>query len=101
MMHTTHTVYNLIKKSVLIFFLYPYSGLFANVDTLFSTDEVIRLELRSDFSEIQKDRIETPEDHASELVYYNPDGSEVKLPLMMRKEQFFLLKKDVQYWAMK
>jgi len=84
MMHHTHTVYNLIKKSVLIFFLYPYSGLIADeADTLFRADDVIRMELRSDFSEIQKDRIETPEEHASELIYYNPDGSEVKLPVVV------------------
>ena len=84
MMHHTHTVYNLIKKSVLIFFLYPYSCLIADgADTLFRADDVIRMELRSDFSEIQKDRIETPEEHASELIYYNPDGSEVKLPVVV------------------
>ncbi len=84
MMHHTHTVYNLIKKSVLIFLLYPYSGLIADeADTLFRADDVIRMELRSDFSEIQKDRIETPEEHASELIYYNPDGSEVKLPVVV------------------
>ncbi len=84
MMHPTHTVYNLMKKSVLIFLFYPYSLLIADeADTLFRSDEVIRMELRSDFSEIQKDRIETPEEHASELIYFNSDGSEVKLPVVV------------------
>ena len=82
-MHLSHSVYDRITKAVLlILLLYPFTGLNAgDTDTLFRSDEVIRMELRSDFSEIQNDRIESPELHKGELIYYNQDGSEVKLSL--------------------
>jgi hypothetical protein len=48
-------------------------------DTLFLSDEVINIELRCDFSEIQKDRVENPQYHDGELIYHTPDGKEVKL----------------------
>jgi len=84
MMHPANSVYKLIKKSVVIFLFYPFSVLIADdADTLFRSDEVVKMELRSDFKEIQKDRIEKPEPHDSELIYHNPDGSEVKLPVVV------------------
>ena len=84
MMHPANSVYKLIKKSVVIFLFYPFSVLIADdADTLFRSDEVVKMELRSDFKEIQKDRIEKPEPYDSELIYHNPDGSEVKLPVVV------------------
>lgn len=44
------------------------------VDTLFRSDEIINIELRSDFSAIQKDRIESPQYHDGELIYKNSKG---------------------------
>lgn len=84
-MHLAHSVYDRIKKHVLLIFLFcHFINITANdTDTLFMSDEVMRMELRSDFGEIQKDRIETPELHKSELIYYNNDGSEIKLSLLV------------------
>ena len=84
-MHSSHSVHNLPFKSalILIVFLFPVPASANDADTLFSSDEVIRIELRSDFSEIQKDRIETPQIHESELTYFNIDGSPVKLSVLV------------------
>ncbi len=46
-------------------------------DTLFKSDEVIRIELRTDFSAIQKDRLKTPEYHDGELIYYSSTGDTI------------------------
>jgi hypothetical protein len=48
-------------------------------DTLFLSDEIINIELRSDFSAIQKDRIENPQYHDGELIYHTPEGKAIKL----------------------
>jgi len=50
-------------------------------DTLFLSEEVINIELRSDFSAIQKDRAGDPQYHDGELIYYNKDGKEIKIPV--------------------
>ena len=47
------------------------------IDSLFKSDEIVNMELRSDFSEIQADRNRTPVYHDGELVYYTP-GAEAK-----------------------
>jgi len=49
------------------------------VDSLFKSDEIIKMELRSDFSAIQKDRAENPEYHDGELIYYSSNGEPTKL----------------------
>lgn len=59
------------------FMILPVSG--NKTDTLFRSDEIINMEFRSDFSGIQKDRIETTVFHDGELIYYNSDGSSVRL----------------------
>jgi hypothetical protein len=48
-------------------------------DTLFKSDEIINMELRSDFSAIQVDRAENPGYHNGELIYYTPGGEAKKL----------------------
>lgn len=72
---------NPLKKSIylltILFFANSLSA--AKVDSLFVSDEVIKIELRSDFTAIQKDRSENPEYHDCELIYYSPDGKDVKL----------------------
>ena len=85
LMHLPHAVYHLIMESVLIMLFFSNAALVSadNADSLFKTDEVVRMELRADFSEIQKDRIVTPEIHTGELKYNNPDGSPVKLSVLV------------------
>jgi hypothetical protein len=55
-------------------------------DTLFVSDDVINIELRADFTAIQKDRAAEAQNHDGVLIYHTPDGKEVKLnvKLMVR-----------------
>jgi len=56
-----------------------HSTLAAGVDTLFTSDKILKLELRSDFSAIQIDRVESPEEHDGELIYHSPDGKQIRV----------------------
>lgn len=53
----------------------------AKPDTLFLSDEVIRMELHADFSAIQKDRDQDPKEHKGRLIYYTSSGETVNLPV--------------------
>ena len=55
------------------------SLLAVDTDTLFKSDEIIKIELRSDFSAIQLDRFDKPQSHQGEVIYQSPDGKIVKL----------------------
>jgi hypothetical protein len=70
-----------VKLSAIILMLFFISNPVDAVkaDTLFLSDEIINIELRSDFTAIQKDRVENPQYHDGELIYHTPDGKEVKL----------------------
>jgi len=50
-------------------------------DTLFRSDKILRMELRADFTAIQKDRGETPVYHNAELSYKDANRKVVNLPL--------------------
>jgi len=68
-----------------------YSG---NPDPLFSSDEVVRMELRADFSSIQKNRTENQESFPGELIYYNKEGGEIALPVKVSARGNFRLKPE-------
>jgi hypothetical protein len=72
---------NLLKFSVYILTLIisANSVWAGGIDSLFRSDEIIKMELRSDFSAIQKDRDGNPVYHNSELIYYNAANEPVKL----------------------
>jgi len=53
------------------------SAVLAGIDTLFKSDQILTLELRSDFSAIQIDRADSPEEHDGELIYNSPDGKKI------------------------
>jgi hypothetical protein len=53
------------------------SAVEAGIDSLFKSDQVLILELRSDFSAIQIDRADSPEEHEGELIYRSPDGEKI------------------------
>ena len=78
-----HLIYSLkfdflkISLCTLTFIYVTNSVLAAETDTLFQSDEIIHIELRSDFSAIQDDRAENAVFHDGELIYYAP-GSEAK-----------------------
>jgi hypothetical protein len=84
---------NLLKISVFtLSFLYVTNSLMAaEVDSLFESDEIINMELRSDFSAIQKERAENPEFHDGELIYYTPGSKPVKLSVKVMARGNFRL----------
>ncbi len=60
-----------MKSHFLFLLLLPLTASLSavDVDTLFQSDKIIRMELRSDFTAIQNDRGENPAYHDGELVY--------------------------------
>ncbi len=83
--------YILLKISALAFSFFSFSVSLpaAKVDTLFMSDEIINIELRSNFSAIQKDRSGEPVYHNGELIYQGPDGSPVKLSVKVMARGHF------------
>lgn len=72
--------WNYFKKLSFIIFLsqISFAGLSARTDTLFQDEEILKIELRSDFSKIQGDRTENSEYQSAELFYYPEDGDPVR-----------------------
>jgi hypothetical protein len=72
------------KKHILFFLaasLVSLSLLANRPDTLFLSDDVINIEIRSDFSAIQKNRMEEPVYFDGEIKYHDQNGKEIKLPV--------------------
>jgi hypothetical protein len=68
---------NSLKISLLLLSLNSVKNTFGatETDSLFKSEDIIQLELRSDFSAIQADRVsENPIYHDGELIYHSPDG---------------------------
>jgi hypothetical protein len=79
-------LYLIIKSGFLKIFMSTLSLIFLTgsilafeTDTLFKSDEIVNIELRTDFSAIQRDRAENPVYHNGELIYYTPGGEAKKL----------------------
>ena len=72
--------YNFLKLSVFLLpFIFSGNSILADKpDSLFSSDEIINFELRTDFSAIQKDRENNPQYHDGELIYHSQDGKTTK-----------------------
>ena len=85
---------NLLKISVstLSLIFVTNSARATGIDSLFRSDEIIKMELRSDFSAIQKDRDENPEYHDGELIYYSTGGEPTKLAVRVMVRGHFRLK---------
>lgn len=58
-------------------------------DTLFLSDEVLNLELRSDFSAIKADTSRDPKPHSGKLIFYSPDGKNKKFSVKVRAKGDF------------
>lgn len=69
----------LITQSLLFLFITVCPALAGKVDSLFQSEEVISMELRSDFSAIDNDRSEDPAYHEGELIYLSGNEDTVKL----------------------
>jgi len=81
-MNLNHKIKSLFFKISLItmsLLLMTNSLTAVNVDSLFQSDEIIKMELRSNFAAIQKERTKSPAYHDGELIYYTPGGDPVKL----------------------
>lgn len=50
-------------------------------DTLFMSEEIMEIELRADFAQIEMERLGTPEYHEGKLTYIEPDGSAIDIPV--------------------
>jgi len=76
---------NYLKFSVYLlpFILSINTALADKTDSLFRSDIIINLELRSDFSAIQVDRVENPQYHTGELIYRAPDGNTTKFSVQV------------------
>jgi len=71
-----------LLKSLILIFSFGILARTTNAsrpDTLFRSDEIFRMELRADFSAINKDRDGEPQEHRGVLTYLTPDGQTVKL----------------------
>jgi hypothetical protein len=60
-------------------------------DSLFVSDEILKIELKADFSAIQNERNETPRYHNGELSYQEASGHTVKLPVRVMARGHFRL----------
>jgi len=80
--------YNLYFLRILIFLIIfliaPGSLQAGKPDTLFLSDEVLNLELRSDFSAIRADTAKDPKPHNGKLIYHGPDGEIKKFSVKVR-----------------
>ena len=88
-----HIRSGLLKFTVFtLSFIYPTNAATAGMaDSLFRSDEIIRMELRSDFSAIQEDRTKNPEYHDGELIYYTPGAEPVRLSVRVMARGNFRL----------
>jgi hypothetical protein len=62
------------------------------IDSLFRSEEVIEMELRSDFSAIQREREGNPEYHEGELIYLSGTGEKTVLKVKVMARGNFRLK---------
>jgi hypothetical protein len=78
--------FNFLKLSVFVFpFIFNANNLLADkTDSLFLSDKIVNFELRTDFSAIQKDRVDNPQYHEGVLIYNSPDGKTIKFTLKVR-----------------
>ena len=75
--------FDFLKLTVFIlpFILITNKVLADKTDSLFQSDEIVNLELRSDFSAIQAGRAENPKEFQGELIYHAQDGKPVKFTI--------------------
>lgn len=65
---------------LLVAFIFVTNYTFASKpDSLFISDDIISIELRSDFTAIQSDRVDNPVYHKGQLIYYTNGGNPTKL----------------------
>ncbi len=72
----------------------PLKLLAGKPDKLFRSDEVLRIELRTDIEAIQKNRAGDPVFFDGELIYYENDGTSVKLNIRVSARGNFRLKPE-------
>ncbi len=58
-------------------------------ERLFRSDEIVRIELKADFSAIEAERTKIAEYHDGELIYYAPDGNPVNLSVRLMPRGHF------------
>lgn len=63
-------------------------------DKLFSSEDILQLELRSDFTALQKNRMEEPVWFDGVLVYYQPEGTNLKIDVKVSVRGNFRLRPE-------
>lgn len=84
------SIRKLPESLIVVFLLYsfftPGRASASEPDKLFRSEELVRIELRADFSALQNDRVGLPEYRKGELIYFAENGDSVHLnvKLMVR-----------------
>ncbi len=73
-----------ISLRLLLLVFLSDSVIASDTDSLFKSDDIINMELRTDFSAIRIDTIGEPQYHDGELIYYSADGSSEKFSVKVR-----------------
>ena len=76
----SHSVFVLVAFNLLL----PVCAKGQKADTLFLSDEVLNLELRSDFTAIRADTAIDPKPQNGKLTFYSPDGKTTKFTVKVR-----------------
>jgi hypothetical protein len=79
----------LLSLLTIILFLHVNNSAADGIDTLFKSDDIIKLQLRSDFTAIRNDRAENPTYRDGELIYSTPGSEDKKLSVKIRARGIF------------
>lgn len=86
--HNVRFIFKVIAWFIL--FTPSYFSRALSQESLFGSDEVIKMELRADFAAIQRERgEEDPQDYLGELLYQSSDGNKTKLTVKVRSRGTF------------
>ncbi len=84
MLFIIKTFFFRITVCILAFLFVSFGVTGQKTDTLFFSDEVINMELSSDFSAIRADTAKDPKPHNGKLIYHDPDGRTRKFTVKVR-----------------
>jgi len=92
-----HIKQDFMKISIILFLILYSTGwvISDKPDNLFMSDEILKLELRSDFSAIEEGRIADPEYYDGELIYYSPGREPSKFSVKVMSRGHFRLNPEI------
>lgn len=94
----SHLSYQTKIPGILLFLIFIIFGtrvlLAVEIDSLFQSEDILRMELRSDFTAIQQNRTQNPQYFDGELTYYTSDNESKKLTVRVMVRGKFRLKPE-------